>query len=133
MICFNFVIACPLYCFNVDVFGVFFIFGKKLSRAYVFVYITCRIEIKFLLTYQISRLSTTFVQVLNIISVHWASPGATINMKVFSYHSITKSDLLCIFVCFCHLGFFFKQKHHYIKIRSPHLLPFFHWLFCSRR
>ena len=27
----------------------FFIFGKKLSRAYVFVYITCRIEIKFYL------------------------------------------------------------------------------------
>jgi len=30
----------------------FFIFGKKLSRAYVFLYITCRIEIQFyLLTY----------------------------------------------------------------------------------
>jgi len=35
--CFNFVIACRLYCFNVDVFvWVFFLFGKKLSRAYVF-------------------------------------------------------------------------------------------------
>ena len=32
MICFNFVIACRLYCFNVDVF----VFGKKLLRAYVF-------------------------------------------------------------------------------------------------
>ena len=37
MICFNFVIACWLYCFNVDVFVlVFFIFGNKLLRAYVF-------------------------------------------------------------------------------------------------
>ena len=44
MICFNFVIACWLYCFNVDVFVGFFcvfflcfyIFGKKLLRAYVF-------------------------------------------------------------------------------------------------
>jgi hypothetical protein len=38
MICFNFVIACwlQLYCFNVDVFVFFFIFGKKLSRTYVF-------------------------------------------------------------------------------------------------
>ena len=33
--CFNFVIACRLYCFNVDA-CVFFIFGKKLWRAYVF-------------------------------------------------------------------------------------------------
>ena len=32
MICFNVVIACRLYCFNVDVF----VFGKKLLRAYVF-------------------------------------------------------------------------------------------------
>ena len=32
IICFNFVIACRLYCFNVDVF----VFGKKLLRAYVF-------------------------------------------------------------------------------------------------
>ena len=52
MICFNFVTACWLYCFNVDVFVFFFIFGEKVSRAYVFVYSTCRIEIKFyLLTY----------------------------------------------------------------------------------
>ena len=35
MICFNFVIACRLYCFNVDVF----VFGKKLLRAYVFLFI----------------------------------------------------------------------------------------------
>jgi hypothetical protein len=51
MICFNFVIACWLYCFNVDVFVFyfcfFFIFGKKLLV--FFVYITCRIEIKFYL------------------------------------------------------------------------------------
>ena len=51
--CFNFVIACWLYCFNVDVF-VLFLYLVKSSRELMFliVYITCRIEIKFyLLTY----------------------------------------------------------------------------------
>jgi hypothetical protein len=47
MICFNFVIACRLYCFNVDVF----VFGKKLLRAYVFCLYYMPNRNKVLLTY----------------------------------------------------------------------------------
>ena len=53
MICINFVIACWLYCFNVDVFALF-LFSVKSSPELMFliVFITCWIEIKFyLLTY----------------------------------------------------------------------------------
>ena len=61
MICFSFVIACWLYCFNVDVFVCFvfvFIYSVKSSwELMFFVYITCRIEIKFYLT---STFATTF-------------------------------------------------------------------------
>ena len=38
MICFNFVIACWLYCFNVDVF-VFFLYSVKSSRELMFLFI----------------------------------------------------------------------------------------------
>ena len=52
MICFNFVIACWLYCFNVDVFVCSFVFIYSVKSSWelmFFVYITCRIEIKFYL------------------------------------------------------------------------------------
>ena len=57
MICFSFVITCWLYCFNVDVFVCFFVFIYSVKSSWelmFFVYITCRIEIKFyLLTYSL--------------------------------------------------------------------------------
>jgi hypothetical protein len=62
MICFNFVIACWLYCFNVDVF----VFGKKL-----FVYITCRIEIKFYLRSQYVRTSSNVGQCVGGRMASW--------------------------------------------------------------
>jgi hypothetical protein len=66
MICFNFVIACWLYCFNVDVFVCFFvfvfIFGEKLLRAYVFCLYYMPNWNKVLLTY----LQITKTQVLSL-------------------------------------------------------------------
>ena len=77
MICFNFVIACWLYCFNVDVFVGFFcvfflcfyIFGKKLLRAYVFCLYYMPNWNKVLLTY---LLTSRWNQ--RLIFVFYASP-----------------------------------------------------------
>jgi hypothetical protein len=85
MICFNFVIACWLYCFNVDVF----VFGKKL-----FVYITCRIEIKFYLRSQYVRTSSNVGQFVhhsqfNVVCCLFMVLNATFNsISIISWRSV---------------------------------------------
>ena len=64
MICFNFVIACWLYCFNVDVF-VFFLYSVKSSRELMFLIVYYmpnwnKVLLTYLLTYLLNIWTVNF-------------------------------------------------------------------------